>query len=205
MVERTDIPLPSDAGERMRAALSALKPPVPFSRSAAPVSSVFGRAAAAVPDDAHPAVGGEVVGQRIESLVTQLLLPGTALVLMVVPHRRAAAEAVGHGSRLVDRGAVVVVLGPDLPRAVTDRSKVLTVPLRADDSLSSEWGVIACGPTRRAALLAHEDRLGSGSWLWLSTRDSVAVHRAGTAVLERVPFLHLFITPLSDPAHPTGA
>ena len=204
MVERTDSPLQSDAGSRMRAALQALKPPEAFSRSAAPVSSVFGRAAAAVPDDAHPAVTRDVVAQRIASLVTQLLLPGTTLVLMVVPDQRAATEAAAQGSRLVDRGAVVVVLGPDLPRAVTDRTRVLTVPLRADDSLSAEWGVIACGPARRAALLAHEDSAGSGSWLWLSTRDGIAVHRAGTAVLERVPFLRLFVTPLEEQADPVG-
>ncbi len=76
MVERTDSGLQSDAGLRMRAALQALKPPEAFSRSAAPVSSVFGRAAAAVPDDAHPAVTRDVVAQRTTSLVTQLLLPG---------------------------------------------------------------------------------------------------------------------------------
>ena len=200
MVDLTDSPAQSDAAVRMRAALKALKPRDPFVRTAAPVSSVYGRAAAAVPDDAHPAVARDVVAVKTASLVGQLLLPGTTLVLMVVPNQKAAGEAMAHGSRLVDKGAVVVLLGPDLPRAVSDRSKVLTVPLRADDSLSAEWGLIACGPARRVALLAQEDAEGSGGWLWLSTRDSVAVHRAGTAVLERVPFLQLFVTPLDDPA-----
>ena len=200
MAEQTDSPTQSDAAVRMRAALKALKPREAFSRTAAPVSSVFGRAAAAVPDDAHPPVDRGTVAAKTAGLVTQLLLPGTTLVLMMVPDKRAGDEARAHGDRLVDKGAVVVLLGPDLPRAVKDRSKVLTVPLRADDALAAEWGVIACGPARRVALLAHEDARGSGSWLWLSTRDSVAVHRSGTAVLERVPFLRLFITSLDEPS-----
>jgi hypothetical protein len=35
-------------------------------------------------------------------------------------------------------------------------------------------------------------------WSWLVTRDPVAVHRAGTAILERVPFLGLRVPPLSS-------
>ena len=50
--------------------------------------------------------------------------------------------------QLVAGGAVVEVLGPDLPRQVGDRTRPLRVPLRTDDSLSQEWGLVACGPLR---------------------------------------------------------
>lgn len=196
------IPAQDGAGERMRAALLAMKSPEAPNRSAAPNSSVYGRAAAAVPKDVHPAVQRSVVAARMSSVVAQALLPGTSLVLVVVPGRQAVLEALPHCRRLVASGAVAVLLGPDLPRAVDDRSQVLTVPLRADDSLSTEWGLIACGPARRVALLANDDVSARDSWLWLSTRDSVAVHRAATAILERVPFLHLRVPPLAESVPP---
>ena len=35
-------------------------------------------------------------------------------------------------------------------------------------------------------------------WRWLVTRDAVAVQRAGTAILERVPFLRLRVPVLAS-------
>ncbi len=198
------IPAQGDAGKRMHAALAALKQPEAPHRSAAPASSVYGRAAAAVPKDVHPVVHRSVLSTRLSSVAAQALLPGTSLVLVVVPGRQAADEALPLCRRLVEAGAVAVVLGPDLPRAVDDRSAVLTVPLRSDDSLAQEWGLIACGPARRVALLAHADADARDSWMWLSTRDSVAVHRAGTAILERIPFLRLWVPPLAEDSLPSA-
>ena len=100
--------------------------------------------------------------------------------------------------QLVRGGAVVVVLGPGLPREVSDRSRPLSVPLRSDDSLSEEWGFVACGPVRRVAFLAQRAPDVKDQWRWLTTRDPVAVHRAGTAILERVPFLRLRVPPLAS-------
>jgi hypothetical protein len=80
---------------------------------------------------------------------------------------------------------------------VTDRTRPLTIPLRADDSLTNEWGLLACGPVRRVAFLAQREPVAEDVWSWLVTRDPVAVHRAGTAILERVPFLRLRVPALA--------
>jgi hypothetical protein len=72
-----------------------------------------------------------------------------------------------------------------------------TVPLRPDDALHGEEGLIACGPTRRVAFLARREPGPEDLWTWLITRDPVAVHRAGTAILDRVPFLQLRVPSLS--------
>jgi hypothetical protein len=183
---------------RLRSALQALKPPEVANRSAAPVSSVFGRAAAAVPSDVHPAVARSTVNARMSGVVASALLPGTTLVLVVAPDPVAQSEAAAQGERLLASGAVVVMLGPDLARQVEDRSRVLTIPLRTDDSLSQEWALITCGPARRMAVLAQREADREDAWCWLSTQDTVAVHRAGTAILERVPFLRLFVPALAD-------
>lgn len=98
---------------------------------------------------------------------------------------------------LAQAGASVVALGPELPRAVSDRTRPVSVPLRLDDSLADEWAMVACGPHRRVAFLARR-RPGTEVWDWLVTRDAVAVHRAGTALLERVPFLRLRVPALVD-------
>lgn len=189
-----------DPALRLRAAVQALRAPQAAKRAPAPRSSVFGRAAAAVPDDAHPPVERAVLAARLRSVETSALLPGTTLALLVVPSLRVAGELSASCDQLVRGGATVVVLGPDLPRAVSDRSRPLTVPLRADDSLSEEWGLLACGPVRRVAFLARREEPPSERWRWLVTRDQVAVHRAGTAILERVPFLRLRVPPLSASA-----
>ena len=134
----------------------------------------------------------------MRTVETSALLPGTTMALLVVPSLRAAEELAGSCRQLVAGGAVVVLLGPDLPRAVSDRTRPLTVPLREDDSLSREWGLVACGPVRRVAFLARREPCAGDLWRWLTTRDAIAVQRSGTAILERVPFLRLRIPPLSE-------
>jgi hypothetical protein len=188
--------LSSDPAVQLRAAVQALRAPQAAKRAPAPVSSVYGRAAAAVPDDAHPPAGRSVLQARLRSVETSALLPGTTLALLVVPSAKVAADLSASCAQLVKGGAVVVVLGPDLPRAVSDRSRPLTVPLRSDDSLSAEWGLLACGPVRRVAFLARRE--DDDRWRWLVTRDQVAVQRAGTAILERVPFLRLRVPVLAS-------
>lgn len=191
-------PTTDDAGLRLRAAVLALKAPQAAKRAPAPVSSVFGRAAAAVPAQTCAPVERRVLGSRLRSVETSALLPGTTLALLVVPSLQVADELAGSCRQLVAGGAVVLVLGPDLPRSVSDRTRPLTVPLRADDSLSQEWGLIACGPARRVAFLARREPGPEDCWRWLTTRDAIAVHRAGTAILERVPFLRLRVPVLSS-------
>ena len=186
----------SDPAAQLRAAVQALRAPQAAKRAPAPVSSVYGRAAAAVPDDAHPPAARSVLEARLRSVETSALLPGTTLALLVVPNAKVAADLSASCIQLVKGGATVVVLGPDLPRAVADRSRPLTVPLRSDDSLSDEWGLIACGPVRRVAFLARRE--ADDSWRWVVTRDPVAVQRAGTAILERVPFLRLRVPVLAS-------
>ena len=187
-----------ESSVRLRAAVQALRAPQAAKRAPAPVSSVFGRAAAAVPGDTHPAAARSVLAARMRSVETSALLPGTTLALLVVPSAQMAKDLAGSCEQLVRGGATVVVLGPDLPRAVSDRSKPLTVPLRADDSLSEEWGLLACGPVRRVAFLARREPGEAETWRWLVTRDAVAVQRAGTAILERVPFLRLRVPVLGS-------
>lgn len=182
---------PADAALRLRAAVQALRAPQAAKRAPAPRSSVFGRAAAAVPGDTHSPVDRAVLAARLRSVETSALLPGTTLALLVVPSVVVAAELAVSCEQMVRGGATVVVLGPDLPRRVSDRSQPLTVPLRADDSLADEWGLLACGPARRIAFLARREVAERDRWSWLITRDAVAVQRAGTAILERVPFLGL--------------
>lgn len=186
----------SDAAAQLRAAVQALRAPQAAKRAPAPVSSVFGRAAAAVPADTHPPAARSVLEARLRSVETSALLPGTALALLVVPSIRVAVDLAASCQQLVRAGSTVVILGPDLPRAVVDRSRPLTIPLRSDDSLSSEWGLIACGPVRRVAFLARRE--DDDRWRWLVTRDAVAVQRAGTAILERVPFLRLRVPVLAS-------
>ncbi len=192
----SDAPV-SDSAVALRAAVQALRAPQAAKRAPAPVSSVYGRAAAAVPDDAHPPAHRSVLEARLRSVETSALLPGTTLALLVVPSAKMAFDLAASCEQLVKGGATVVVLGPDLPRSVSDRTRPLTVPLRADDSLAAEWGLLACGPVRRVAFLARRE--DDERWRWLVTRDLVAVQRAGTAILERVPFLRLHVPVLGSP------
>ena len=189
---------PADAALRLRAAVQALRAPQAAKRAPAPRSSVFGRAAAAVPDDTHSPVDRAVLAARLRSVETSAMLPGTTLALLVVPSAVVAAELAASCEQMVRGGATVVVLGPDLPRRVSDRAQPLTVPLRADDSLADEWGLLACGPARRIAFLARREVDDRDRWSWLITRDPVAVQRAGTAILERVPFLGLRVPLLAS-------
>jgi hypothetical protein len=96
---------------------------------------------------------------------------------------------------LVAARSVVVVLGPDIPRDV-EPSRPLTLPLRQGDALASEWALLALGPAKRVAFLAR--RRPDSTWDLMITRDQVAVQRAGTAILERVPFLRLRVPVLQD-------
>lgn len=190
------------SAEQLRAAVLALRAPQAAKRAPAPRSSVYGRAAAAVPGDVRQAAPSAVLEARLRAVETSALLPGTTLALVVSPLAAALPAEVDRSCRLLaDGGATVVVLGRDLPRAVADRRRPLSVPLRRDDQLEGEWAFVACGPRRRIAFLARRRDTGAGHsdvWDWLVTRDPVAVHRAGTALLERVPFLRLRVPALAD-------
>lgn len=187
---------PHVSSDALRQAVQALRAPQAANRAPAPTSSVFGRAAAAVPRDAHPPTAEATLQGRFRAVETSALLPGTTMALVVVPTVGSVPAHIMRSCELmVSSGATVVILGPDIPRQVTDRSLPLTVPLRADDSLACEWGLIACGPVRRVAFLARREP--DTQWSWLVTRDQVAVHRAGTAILERVPFLKLRVPALA--------
>lgn len=189
-----------DAAARLRAAVLALRAPQAAKRAPAPRSSVFGRAAAAAPADVRPPASRAHLVSRFRNAETAALMAGTTLCLVVLPTPGPPPPELVTSLELVVRGgAVAVVLGSGVPRAVSDRSRPLTVPLRADDALSGEWALLACGPAKRVGFLARREA-GSEpgeNWTWLVTRDSVAVQRAGTAILERVPFLRLRVPPLA--------
>ena len=183
--------------ERLRAAVLALKAPQAAKRAPAPTSSVYGRAAAAVPDDVRPRTSRETLDARFRNVETSALMAGTTMALLVHPDPGPVpAPLMRSLSLLVEAKAVVVALGPEMPRDVaTDRSRPLTMPLREDDDLANEWALLALGPAKRVAFLA---RRAADGWDWMITRDPVAVHRAGTAILERVPHLRLRVPALSD-------
>lgn len=183
--------------EQLRAAVLALKAPEAAKRAPAPRSSVFGRAAAAALAEPRPRATRAALDARFRSVETSALMAGTTLALLVLPDPGPLPAALQRNLELlVSAGAVTVVLGRKLPRDVpADRSRPLTVPLRRDDALADEWALLALGPARRVAFLARRD---GEEWDWMITRDAVAVHRAGTAILERVPFLGLHVPPLQD-------
>lgn len=188
----------ADSAEQLRAAVLALRAPQAAKRAPAPRSSVYGRAAAAVPADVRQPAARGVLEARLRTIETAALLPGTSLALVVSPRRGALPPDTERSCDLLSRaGATVVALGCELPRQVADRSRPLTVPLRRGDSLAEEWAVVACGPHRRVAFLARRREDGD-VWDWLVTRDPVAVHRAGTALLERVPFLRVRVPALAE-------
>jgi hypothetical protein len=195
----------ADAALRLRAAVQALRAPQAAKRAPAPRSSVYGRAAAAVPADTHPPAPGALLQARLRSVETSALLPGTSLALLVAPSVHVASTLAASCAQLVSAGATVVVLGPDQPRSVSDPAGPFTVPLRADDSLSQEWGLLVCGPARRVAFLARRQDDQPDRWSWLVTRDAVAVSRAASAILERVPFLRLRVPPLDHGADERSA
>jgi hypothetical protein len=191
---------PEFTSDALRQAVLALRAPQAAKRAPAPTSSVFGRARAAVPGDAHPPTPRTTLQGRLRSVETSALLPGTTMALLWLPDLgtgRIPAALMQSCDMMVAAGATVVVLGSDIPRQVADQTKPLTVPLRADDSLATEWGLIACGPARRIAFLARREPDLDDMWSWIVTRDAVAVHRAGTAILERVPFLKLRVPALA--------
>ena len=183
--------------QRLRAAVLALRAPEVAQRAPAPRSSVYGRAAAAVPDDAHEPAPRAVLEARFRGVETGAFQPGTELVLVVLPDPGPLPGPLRRSTTLMaSAGATVVALGPHLVRDVSaDRSRPLCVPLRRDDPLAGEWGIVVCGARRRSAFLARADPTG-GLWSWVLTRETVAVQRAATALLERVPFLHLRVPAL---------
>lgn len=192
-VERSAQESLDDSSAALRAAVTALKAPQAAGRAPAPTTSVYGRAARAMPDDVHPAASRDVLSSRFRSVETSALLPGTTMALVVLPTPGAPPpDLLRSMQQLVSSGAVVLMLGPDMPRALSpDRKAPITIPLRVDDSLVHEWALVACGPQRRVAFLAQKEGGPGDLWSWLTTRDPVAVHRAGTAILQRVPFLNL--------------
>lgn len=186
---------PEEHAQALRAAVLKLRAPVTAQRAPAPRSSVYGRAAAAVPADVRPPGSREALGARFRNVETTALMTGTTMALVVLPDKGPIPTSLQRSLELlVAAKAAVLVLGPDVPRQV-DRSKVLSLPLRQDDDLASEWALLALGPTKRVAFLA---RRRDEEWDWILTRDAVAVHRAGTAILERAPFLRLRVPLLQD-------
>lgn len=166
-------------------------------RAPAPTSSVYGRAAAAVPADVRPASSREALATRFRNVETTLLMSGTTMALAVLPDAGDVPPPLMRSLELlVAGGGKAVVLGRETPRAI-EPGAVMTLPLRTDDDLDREWALLALGPRKRVAFLARrrdEDEL----WDWMVTRDEVAVQRAGTAILERVPFLRLRVPLLQD-------
>lgn len=173
-----------------------LRAPEVSKRAPAPTSSVYGRAAAAVPADVRPPADREALLARYRNIETSALMSGTTMALLVHPDEGDLPAAHLASLRLLVRAkAQVVVLGSSVSRAV-EPGDVRTVPLRSGDALSTEWALLALGPKKRVAFLAR--RRADGNWDWMVTRDPIAVHRAGTAILERVPFLRLRVPALSD-------
>jgi hypothetical protein len=186
---------PEESSQALRAAVLKLKAPLVSQRAPAPTSSVYGRAAAADPDDVRPSTSREALNARFRNVETTALMSGTTMALIVLPDPGPVPPSLMRSlDLLVQAKATVLVLGPDVPRQV-DRTQVMTLPLRADDDLASEWALLALGPHKRTAFLA---RRNGEEWDWILTRDAVAVHRAGTAILERVPFLRLRVPALED-------
>ncbi len=180
----------------LRAAVLRLRAPEVSKRAPAPTSSVYGRAAAAVPADVRPPASAHVLQTKVRNVETTALMAGTTMALVVLPDPGETPPSLRHSlDLLVAGGAEVLVLGQSIARAVTP-GQVRTVPLRGDDALVAEWAMIALGPDKRVAFLAR--RRDPHEWDWIVTRDAVAVQRAGTAILERVPFLRLRVPLLQD-------
>ncbi len=185
-----------DPALALRAAVLKMKAPQAAKRSPAPTSSVYGRAAAAVPADVKPPAERSALRARFRNIETTALVSGTSMVLVVLPDAGPIPPDLLRSLELLKASrATVMVLGADVPRSV-DPSSILTISMRADDDLHQEWALLALGPRKRVAFLA---RKGSDDrWDWLVTTDAVAVHRAGTAILERVPFLRLRVPVLDS-------
>ena len=64
------------------------------------------------------------------------------------------AEPVGVARLIRDHFVKEFVYTLDARATIAITNKV---PLRADDSLAGEWGLIACGPARRVAFLARSE------------------------------------------------
>lgn len=188
---------PDDHVQQLRAAVLALKAPGAALRGPTPHSSAYGRAAAVVASDVGLRSSRAGLDARFRNAETTALMGGVTMLLVVLPDAGPLAPSLRRTfDLLVASKADVVVLGANLSRDVpADRSRPLTLPLRRDDVLSQECSMLSLGPRKRFAFLA---RRVDEEWDWLLTRDPVAVHRAGTAILDRVPFLRLRVPTLED-------
>lgn len=183
---------PEDDTARLRAAVRALRQPEELRRGPTPTSSVYGRAAAAVPQDVRRPTSRPALQGWFRTVETSALQAGTALLLVVLPDAGVAPpDVLDTATTVVRSGGKAVLMGPSMPRDVADQP--VSIPLRGDDHLAREWAIVACGPGRRVAFLAQQQ--DDGLWVSVLTRDGVAVQRAATALLERVPFLHLRVPP----------
>ncbi len=188
-------PETEDPTRALRAAVLKLRAPQASKRAPAPTSSVYGRAAAAVPADIRQPASTAALAGRLRNVETTALMTGTTMALVVHPEPGDLPANLRRSlDLLVTAGAEVVVLGRHIDRVATPGT-VRTIPLREDDALQDEWAFLALGPSKRVAFLAQRD---GDVWRWVLTRDPIAVHRAGTAILERVPFLRLRVPPLED-------
>ncbi len=186
---------PDDPVLELRAAVLRLRAPQVSQRAAAPRTSVYGRAAAAVPGDVRPPATRAVLEARFRNVETSALMVGTTMALVVLPDEGVVPEGLMRSLELlVAARASVLVLGPGIPRQIKP-DQVMTLPLRPDDALSEEWAVLALSPQKRGAFLARRD---GDQWLWMLTADPIAVQRAGTAILERAPFLGLRVPALRE-------
>lgn len=185
-----------DPTHALRAAVLKLRAPEVSKRAPTPNSSVYGRAAAAVPADVRPPSDREALSSRYRNIETSALMSGTTMALLVHPDDgELPRDLLRSLELLVASQAHVVVLGSGVDRVI-EVGKVRTIPLRQDDALHNEWALLALGPKKRVAFLARQRP--DHRWDWMITRDAVAVHRAGTAILERVPFLRLRVPALDD-------
>ena len=154
-------PDPVDATDALRAAVLKLRAPEVSKRAPAPTSSVYGRAAAAVPADVRPPADRAALLARYRNIETSALMSGTTMALVVHPDEgELPSDLLASLRLLVASKAQVVVLGSSVPRSV-DPGTVRTVPLRKGDALGNEWALLALGPTKRVAFLARR-RPGAG-------------------------------------------
>ena len=91
----------------------ALKAPLAAKRAPAPTSSVFGRAAAAVPADVRPRATRAALDSRFRNAETNALMAGTTMALLVLPDPGPLSPPLLKKlTLLVANDAMVVVLGP---------------------------------------------------------------------------------------------
>jgi hypothetical protein len=187
---------PRGAAE-LRAAVLALKAPQAPSEPRRPRPRSTAAPRPAVPGRRPAGRDCRGAATRLRSVETSALLPGTTLALVVSPQPRRLPQDIARScEQLVAARSTVVVLGPDLPRAGHRPQPAADDPAaqrRLAERRVGDGGL----RTPPAGGLPRPRREGTDVWDWLVTRDAVAVHRAGTALLERVPFLRLRVPALA--------